>query len=131
MSATEERVPDVVDRITVAPPVVRLFPLASFTWIVMVLVLEPLATIVLEDAVIVDVAVLGEPGIKFTISLSVIDGPFNVPVIDATPTVVDDVSVAVYVPLPLSVTEERLPKVVERVTAAPPAVRLFPLASFN
>ena len=87
--------PAVVASVIIAPPIVRLFPLMSFTWMVMIEVLVPLATIEEGDAVICVVAVLAAPGVKDTISLSVIADPFICPVMVAVPAVVDDVSVAV------------------------------------
>ena len=58
-------------------------------------VLDPLATIEVGEAVIVDVATLAAPGVKATTSLSVIATPPNVPVIVELTEVVDEVSVAV------------------------------------
>lgn len=59
------------------------------------LVLDPLAIIGFEAAEIMDIDALAGPGTKFTLSLSVTEAPFNVPVIVAVPAVVEDVSVAV------------------------------------
>ena len=97
----------------------------------MVEVLVPLAVIDVGDAVIVEVVALAAPGTNATVSSSVIDVPPTVPVITELPAVVDEVRVAVYVPLPLSVTEESVPNVLLKVTVAPPVVRLLPLTSFN
>jgi hypothetical protein len=91
---TEPTLPLVVLRATVPPLAVRLFPLASLSWTVIVEVLEPFATIEVGDAVIWDVAVAAGPGVKVTTSLSVIAFPFRVPVIVALPAVVDEVRVA-------------------------------------
>ena len=97
----------------------------------MVEVLVPLAVIVAEDAVIVEVVALAAPGTKATVSLSVMDVPPTVPVITELPAVVAEVSVAVYVPSPLSVTEDSVPSVLLSVTVAPPVVRSLSEASFN
>jgi len=131
LSVTEPSVPEVVASVTVAPPVVRLFPFASFNRTVMVDVLVPFAVIDVGEAVIVDVAVDAVPTVNVTVASSVIALPFNVPVIVAVPATVDEVKVAVYVPLLLSVTEPSEPEVVESATVAPPLVTLFPFASFN
>ena len=53
------------------------------------------------------------------------------PLIEATPATVDEVSVAVYVPSPWSVTAPSEPLVVESVTALPPAARLLPVTSLS
>ena len=97
----------------------------------MVVVLVPSAIIVGDEAVIVVVDALTGPGTKFTVALSVIETPVNVPVIVASPVAVDDVSVAVYVPLPLSVTDESDPRSLDKTTEAPPPERLFPLISLS
>lgn len=94
MSVTAVTVPSVVDKVMVAPPVVRLLPLASFAWIVISDVLAPSAVMDVGDAVIVVVAVLAEPVTKLTVALSVIAVLFNVPVMVAIATMVPDVSVA-------------------------------------
>ena len=128
---TEDNVPDVVFNATGTPPTVRLLPLASFSCTVIVVVLEPLAAIVLVAAVIVVVATLAGPGIKFTVSVSVIVIPFSVAEIVDTPLVVDDVRTIVYVPFPLSITVERVPNVCDGTITAPPVVILLPEPSFN
>ena len=94
MSVTVVIVPSVVDKMTVAPPVVRLLPLASFAWIVIREVLTPSAVMDVGDAVMVVAAVLAEPDTKLTVALSVIAVLFNVAVMVAIATVVPDVSVA-------------------------------------
>jgi hypothetical protein len=93
-------------------------------------VLLPLAVMELDPAVIVEVVASAVVLTKFTFSLSVMPVALIVPVMVAVPTLTDDVNVAVYVPFPLSVTPDKLPRVVESVTVAPPRVRLLPLASF-
>ena len=97
----------------------------------MVDVLVPLAVIEVGEAVMVEVAALAVPGMKETISLSVIDTAPSVPVIVDVPVVVAEVKVALYVPLLLSAIVDSVPSVLLNVTVAPPLVRLFPLASFN
>jgi hypothetical protein len=57
--------------------------------------------------------------------------PFSVPVIVAVPTVVEEVSVLVYVPFALSVTAESEPRLVARATTPSLVVRSLPIASFN
>jgi hypothetical protein len=57
--------------------------------------------------------------------------PPSVPVTVAVPSVVDDVNVAVYVPLLLFVTVPIAPSVDARVTTPPLVVQLLPKASFN
>ena len=130
MSVTAESVPNVVDNVTVAPPAVRLFPFASLPCTVITVVLVPFAVIEDDAAVMVDVAALIGPATNVTTSLSEIEEPPNVPVIVAVPEVVDDVNVAVYVPLALSVTEDNVPFVVDRTGTHAPAER-FPCASFS
>jgi hypothetical protein len=56
---------------------------------------------------------------------------FNVPVIVAVSFDVDDVSVAVYVPSPLSATAPSVPAVAASTTMSPPAMRLSPPASLS
>ena len=92
----------------------------------MVDVLVPLAVIEVGEAVMVEVAALAVPGMKETISLSVIDTPPTVPVIVDVPVVVAEVKVALYVPLLLSAIVDSVPRVLLNVTVAPPLVRLFP-----
>ena len=58
-------------------------------------VLDPLATIEVGEAVIVEVATLDAPGVNATTSLSVIATPPKVPVMLELPEVVDEVNVAV------------------------------------
>ena len=94
MSVTLESVPDVVDRATVAPPVVTLDPVAFLSWTVIVVVEVPLRTIEFDAAVMVDVAADGVT-VKFTTSLSTIAEPPTVPVIVAEAATADDVRVAV------------------------------------
>lgn len=91
----------------------------------------PSAVMTLGDAVICVVVSSATPGIKSTVVLLVMVEAFSVPVIVAVPAVVEEVSVAVYVPLLLSVTLPIEPVVVASVIVAPPVVRLFPFASFN
>jgi len=131
LSVTELNVPVVVDKPTVAPPVVRLFPFASFACTVIVDVLTPSAVMDVGEAVISDVAALAAPGANIIISLSAILEPLIFPVTVAGPATVDEVSIAVYVPLLLSVMLPIEPADVVSVIVAPPIVRLFPLMSFT
>ena len=68
MSVTALRVPRVVARVTVPPDVVRLLPLASLAWTVMVDVEVPLATIAVGLAVMVVVAALAAPVITTAVA---------------------------------------------------------------
>lgn len=128
---TEPSEPRVVAKPTVSPPETKLFPLASLSCTVMVELLEPSANIETGEAVINEVVASTGPGMKFTTALSMIAAAFTVPVAIAVPAEVDEVSVAVYVPSPLSVTDPREPRVVAKVTVSPPEVRLLLLASLN
>ena len=95
LSVIDPSVPEVVDSATVAPPLVRLFPLTSFNWTVTVEVEVPLAVMLEGDAVIVDVVTDAGPGVKATVAVSVIAVPPKVPLTVAVPAVVLEVSVAV------------------------------------
>jgi hypothetical protein len=108
-----------------------LFPLTSFSCTVIVDVLVPFAITDVGEAVIREVAALADPGIKITFSVSVIGTPATVPETLDVPAVVEDVNVALYVPLLLSVTEDSVPRVFESTMMAPPLIKLFPLTSFN
>jgi hypothetical protein len=94
-------------------------------------VLVPLAITDVGEAVIREVAALGDPGVKLTFSLSIIAIPPIVPETLDVPAVVEDVNVALYVPLLLSVTEDSVPSVFESIMVAPPLIKLFPFTSFN
>ena len=132
LSVTPLRVPRVVETATVAPPLVRLLPPASFSWTVIVEVLEPLATIEVGDALSVDWLADGEVlATKSTVAVLVKVEPLTVPLTVAVPALVLEVSVAVYVPLPSSVTALSVPRVVESATVSPPAARLLPFVSFK
>jgi hypothetical protein len=127
---TDPSEPDVVERTTVPPLEVRLLPLASFAWTVTVEADDPFAVIDAGEAEIVVVEADTPPGVNDTDVGLPIAVPPIVPVIEAEPVVVGLVSVAEYVPLALSVTELRLPRVVDRTTVPPLEVKLLPLASF-
>jgi hypothetical protein len=91
---------------------------------------DPSAVIEPGDAEIVDVAPDAAPGAKVTnASPLVIALPSIVPLTSAVPDVVELVNVAVYVPSPISVTPVSEPAVELSVTASPPEVSSFPLAS--
>ena len=64
------------------------------------------------------------PGTSATVALLASGVLFRVPVIDAVPAVVGEVSVAVYVPSPLSVTADRAPALAASPTVPPLAVPL-------
>ncbi len=91
---TAPTLPKSVESVTVSPPVVRMFPLMSFSCTVMVEVDMPSAVIEEGAAVIRDVVASATPGVRVTVALSVIAVAFTVPVIVAVPVMVD-VSVAV------------------------------------
>ena len=84
--------------VTVPPLDDRLLPFASLSCTVIVDVLDPFAVIDVGDAVIVDCATLAAPTVKFTTAVAVIALPLSVPEIVALPTIVGDVSTALYVP---------------------------------
>ena len=123
LSTTAVNDPVVVDNSTVAPPAVTAFPLASTNCTVTDDVLTPSATMLTGTALIEEVAGSGSPSLKTTVAFSPIAVRFSVPVIVAVPAVVEDKSVAVYVPSLLSVTPLRLPTVVASSTASPPTDR--------
>lgn len=89
-----DTVPLVEDIVTASPPVVMSFPLLSFSWIVIVVVEDPLAINVEAATVIVDCAGLAASVTNFTVALSAIGLPFSVPVMVASPVVTADVIVA-------------------------------------
>ena len=66
LSVTADRLPAVVARTTVAPPLVRLFPVASLSCTVMVDVLVPFAAIEGGAAVMVEVEAEANPGVSVT-----------------------------------------------------------------
>jgi hypothetical protein len=86
---------------------------------------------VTSDAPAVTTTDAGGPATKVTEAVPVSGLPPSVPLIVADPTVEEAVRVAVYVPLPLSVTAERDPPVVASVTVPPLADRLFPCWSLS
>jgi hypothetical protein len=94
LSVTALKLPRLVARATAAPPVVRLFPLASLSCTVIVAVLLPLATIDVGNAAMVEVVAEAAPAVKLTVAELEIAVPFKVPVIVAVPVVVLEVRVA-------------------------------------
>jgi hypothetical protein len=131
LSVTALNVPRVADRVTAPPLEVRLLPLASFACTVIVEVAVPFAVTDVGLAVIVVVAADTGPATNCTSSASVIGAPAIVPVMTAVPADVLEVSVDVYVPLPLSVAGLTIvPLVVASDVECPPLVRLLPYASF-
>jgi hypothetical protein len=95
LSVTEPIDPLEAASVTVPPLEVKLLPEASLSCTVIVVVDVPLATIEFEAAEMVEVAKLAGPGIKFTVSVSVISEPLSLPVMVAISTVELDVNVAV------------------------------------
>jgi hypothetical protein len=97
---------------------------------VIVEVEDPSAVIDADEAEIVVLEADTPPGVNCTVGLPVVIVELSiVPDTVAVPVVVELFSVAVYVPLLLSVTALSVPSVVESVTFAPPDVTLFPFAS--
>jgi hypothetical protein len=68
---------------------------------------------------------------KVTVALLVITTPFNEPVMVAVTPTVEEVSVAVYVPSPLSVTGLSVPAVVSSSTESPPDVKSVPSVNLS
>ena len=77
------------------------------------------------------VAVAATSGMKSTVSELVKALPASVPVMVAIPAVIEEMSVAVYVPLLLSVTAPSDPLVLVRITVPPLVVMLFPSSSIS
>ena len=94
LSVTLDRVPAVVDRTTVAPPVVMFAPLKSLRWTVITVDEVPLRTIEFEAAVMSELAGEGAT-VKFTSSVSVMAEPPTVPVMVVEAADADEVRVAV------------------------------------
>ena len=94
LSVTLDRVPAVVDRTTVAPPVVMFAPLKSFSWTVITVVEVPSRMIEFEAAVMSELAGDGAT-VKFTTSVSVMADPPTVPVIVVETAEAEEVRVAV------------------------------------
>ena len=92
---TEPRVPKSVASSTVSPPLISKLLKASLSWTVIVEVVAPSAIMEVGAAVISDVVASAAPGVNVTVSVSVIDAAFTVPVIVAVPVVVAEVRVAV------------------------------------
>jgi hypothetical protein len=95
LSTMVDNDPDVVVASIASPPVVRGFPNASRTSIVIVDVLVPSAVIFVGDAINVVCEALAAPGTNVTVSLSVMVTPPTVPVMVDVPAVVEEVNVAV------------------------------------
>ena len=92
---TAPTLPKVVASVTVSPPIVRLFPLLSFSCTVIVEVDTPSAIIEAGAAVIRDVLASAPLGVKVTVAIFVIGVAFIVPKMVAVLAVVVEVSVAV------------------------------------
>ena len=132
LSVTALTVPADVASATVPPLAVKLLPFESFSWTVIVEVLDPSATIDAGDTLIVDWLADGvASATKSTAAVLVKVEPLTVPLTVAVPALVLEVSVAVYVPVPLSVTAPSVPRVVESATVSPPTTRLLPFVSFR
>jgi hypothetical protein len=130
ISVTPVSEPAVELKRTVSPPEVSSFPFVSSACTVTVEVDDPSAVIETGDAEIVDVAPDAAPGAKVTnASPLAIAWPSIVPLTSAVPDVVELVSVAVYVPSPISVTPVSAPAVELSVTVSPPELSSFPFAS--
>jgi hypothetical protein len=94
-------------------------------------VLAPSAVSEESSALTEDLVGSAAPARKVTTSLSASDTPPTVPVTVAIPVLVEEVRLVVYVPFPLSITADKVPRDVETVTVEPPVAILFPLISFN
>src|SRR5262245_33514300 len=81
-------------------------------------------------AVMVVVAADGGAAVNLTVAVATICWPSIVPETVAVLFLLALVSDAEYVPFPLSVTAESMPRLVDRVTASPPTVSDWPLADF-
>src|SRR5436305_9301302 len=91
---------------------------------------------VAEPGCVVKTSCVAVPGVKVAPAVLVIAAAPTLPLIVTACAVVDEVSVRVYVPLPLSVAVQsvlhedgNVPSVVESLIVLPPAVRLLPVAS--
>ena len=124
--------------VTVKPPEVSKFPLASFAVTVSTCVLVPFAVMLALVGVNVDCVALAAPGVYVTVDWVWLPVPLftaappNVATKTPLPVAVGEVTVAVYVPLPLSVTEPILPVplCLVIVTVEPPLVNKLPFTSF-
>ncbi len=125
----ETMLPAVVETTTVAPPAPIRLPKLSLRVTLISDVEEPSAVIEVGVATTVAVLADGVPGTKLTLAVAVAAVPPTVKEIVAVPDNVAAVSVAAYVPSPLSVTMPRLPRLVAIVTDVPPVVTRLPLAS--
>jgi hypothetical protein len=118
---------------TVSPPVVRLFPAASFACSVSVTAL-PAATAP-ADTLTTDWLVELALGITVTVGMVLVTAtpPIVAPMVVALPATIP-VKLPVYVPFPLSVVTPTVPVLVppenEKTTVSEPVVRLLPAASF-
>jgi hypothetical protein len=95
----------------------------------MVDVLTPFAVILSGEATIVDLVTDGDPATKLTAAVAVAFTPPTENESVLVPVVAEDVSVALYVPLPISLTPEIVPRVRLMTTVSPPLVIRLPLAS--
>ena len=130
---TVPNVPELVVTRTVPPLVVKLALELSFNCIVMVDVLVPLATILVGEAVIVDLvgsAVIAT-AVNVTAVVLVAVVPLILKPIVAVPAVALLVKTTVYVPLLLLVTVPNVPKLVVTRTVPPLVVKLALELSFN
>src|ERR1041384_2573245 len=137
LSVVEPIVPVLVpprrENATIAPPVERMFPAASFACSVSVLV-APERMLPL-DTVTVEVTAEIRPGVTVTVGSAVLTGVALIvaPIFVAVPAT-RPVNVAVYVPLALSVVLLIVPVLVPplfvNATVAPPAVSALPAASW-
>lgn len=116
LSVTAPTVPAVDERVTTLPAEVTTLPYASSRVTVTNEVDAPSATIEVGFAVIVEIAGDGAPAVNVTVTVCAPATPFRVKLMTAFSGVVGAVSVAVYVPSPLSVTGPSIPVVVAIVT---------------
>jgi hypothetical protein len=138
LSVTAPKVPVLVPapsvNATVAPPVVIAFPAASFS-VAVTVVVAPAATVPVPTET-VDCTGEGGPGVTVKVGMAVVTAaPSSAAAIERAVPAVVAVSVAEYVPLPLSTTAPIVPALVPpapsaKATLAPPEPIVAPDASF-
>jgi hypothetical protein len=125
-------VPDCFEMTTVPPLETRLLPFESFRRTVIVDLLDPLAVIVVGEAVIVDVAVEAFPAIETIVAEVPVDAP-SVAVTVQDPTAAGVVNVTLATPLPFvdDVLDENEPppQLFDQVAVWPEAETELPFTS--
>jgi hypothetical protein len=115
----------------VSPPTVRRFQFASNSVTVISEVLAPSEAILIGDATIAAFAADAAPGTNSTVAAADarINMSFTLNETTLSPATVEDVSVAEYVPSPLSVVPEMVPALGSNTTVSPPDTNWFPFPS--